>query len=751
LRYRRHAVGREGKTLVVQFDSQGRSGEDALRGALRQIRGFGASNPAGLLEVVAKRGAGGEVSVELRFSAAVSFSLRASARQLSVLVDRPADSLSQAPPAPSYAVQLHAAPASERVPRLGDASVPEDAAIYTVPFVRAGEPWTRLRVGFFESVEEASEARDVLSTRFPDAWVTPVDPAERVAAANLRGEVEGRGTGRALRKSQPRPAGETRGAVAPNAVAISPDPEVRGWLAAGRRELKAGQLEAAIASLTKVASRADDLLAPEAKELLAIAHERNGQLAHAKAEYEEYLERYPGHAGAARVRQRYEALISAAEPAREPLPRGSLSQRNRYELSGTVATVYLLERRQLDGTAPQTTQSALENDVFLNGRGRVGELDLRAGLAGSFRADLLGGRRTEGRLRTAFVELGERGGRWEAMVGRRSPSGGGVVQRYDGFGVRYGLPMGVGVSVTAGFPVRFGDPLRVHTDRFFAGVAVDLEFARSVFVEIFGAYYGAEGFVDRVGVGGEVRYFQDGLSLSGLVDFDAYHRRLNIAFGSASWQLSPSTGVHGLVDHRASPLLLTRNALIGEGFSRLRRLPLSRKQIERLARDRTASSTLVSVGVNHRTEGDLFLSGEVGVSDFGEADLGGGVGEVLSLGPEYLVSAQLLANDLLFDGSVSSLSARYQWGETSNRLAFLFDGRSPAIAGFRLGPQLLLDYRVVGASKTVGVEPVIVAEYGDRGLRADARLQYRWRSELGRSEVGDEKGLFFSLGLWLNF
>ena len=73
------------------------------------------------------------------------------------------------------------------------------------------------------------------------------------------------------------------------------------------------------------------------------------------------------------------------------------------------------------------------------------------------------------------------------------------------------------------------------------------------------------------------------------------------------------------------------------------------------------------------------------------------------------------------------------------------------LAVLRRLPKLLLDYRVVGASKTVGVEPVIVAEYGDRGLRADARLQYRWRSELGRSEVGDEKGLFFSLGLWLNF
>lgn len=663
------------------------------------------------------------------------------------VVDRTGGARSAGRSKSNYAVQVYAGPSTERLPRVDRDSLPEGAESYTVPFLREGESWVRLRVGFFGSVPDARAVRDALAVRFPDAWVTPVSGTERTIAGKPRSEDEPRV---AVRNPEPRPAKGVARSSTPSVV-VPTDPRVVEWMEAGREHLRAGRPKQAIPLFTKVSSVPGDSLAPEAKELLAVSRERNGQIAHAKAEYEEYLELYPEHEGAGRVRQRYATLISAAKPARSPLPARPRPGRSRYELSGTVATYYLLDRRKVSGSRPRTTHSALDNDIFLNGRGRVDGFDLRTSLAGSFRADFLRGGSEQGRLQTAFLEVGERGGRWEAMVGRRAPAGGGIVQRYDGLGVRYGIPAGLGLAVTAGFPVEFGEPLRLQTDKFFAGFAVDLELARSWFVEIFGVYYAAEGFVDRVGIGGEVRYFQDGVSLSGLVDFDVYHRFLNVAFVSASWQLSESTHVQGMVDHRASPLLRTENALIGESLSHLKQLLLSRKEIERLARDRTARSTFASVGINHRVDSDLFLSGDIGVSHFGEADFGGDASEPLSFGPEVFVTAQVLANGLWMDGSISALSLRYRRGDTSSQLAFLFDGRSPSFAGFRLGPQIMLDYRSVNGSKTVGVEPAIRVEYNYRQFRADARLQYRWRSELDSSQLGDEQGLSFSLGFWLNF
>ncbi len=45
---------------------------------------------------------------------------------------------------------------------------------------------------------------------------------------------------------------------------------------------------------------------------MGLVRERAGQLAQAKAEYEEYLRRYPDRPGAARVRGRLQALAAAS-------------------------------------------------------------------------------------------------------------------------------------------------------------------------------------------------------------------------------------------------------------------------------------------------------------------------------------------------------------------------------------------------------------------------------------------------------
>lgn len=86
---------------------------------------------------------------------------------------------------------------------------------------------------------------------------------------------------------------------------------VGGSLSEARRELKSGDINRAIALLAKLAGSGDRKTAMRAQELLGLARERNDQFAHAKAEYERYLKKYPDGDGAARVRQRLKALIAA--------------------------------------------------------------------------------------------------------------------------------------------------------------------------------------------------------------------------------------------------------------------------------------------------------------------------------------------------------------------------------------------------------------------------------------------------------
>ena len=99
-------------------------------------------------------------------------------------------------------------------------------------------------------------------------------------------------------------------------------------MATGRRALTDGELDEAIRIFTKVNSLPDHANSAESKELLGVARERHGQLAHAKAEYEEYLKWYPGGEGAERVRQRLDALLSAnGKPPEKSSARRAASRR----------------------------------------------------------------------------------------------------------------------------------------------------------------------------------------------------------------------------------------------------------------------------------------------------------------------------------------------------------------------------------------------------------------------------------------
>ena len=72
----------------------------------------------------------------------------------------------------------------------------------------------------------------------------------------------------------------------------------------------------AIALLTKLQRQPEYPDRARAQELLGLARERAGQLAHAKAEYEEYLRRYPQGEAAERVAFRLRILRAAEAKAR---------------------------------------------------------------------------------------------------------------------------------------------------------------------------------------------------------------------------------------------------------------------------------------------------------------------------------------------------------------------------------------------------------------------------------------------------
>ncbi len=121
-----------------------------------------------------------------------------------------------------------------------------------------------------------------------------------------------------------------------------------------RAALKKNNLNGAILLLAKALKYPENEYSAEAQELLGLARQRNGQIAAAKAEYEDYLRRYPSGEGNERVRQRLAGIVTAGgepdEKLRTPAnhfgtrPLGSQFQpkgETLWTFSGSVSEFYI--------------------------------------------------------------------------------------------------------------------------------------------------------------------------------------------------------------------------------------------------------------------------------------------------------------------------------------------------------------------------------------------------------------------------
>ena len=138
-----------------------------------------------------------------------------------------------------------------------------------------GEKWYRLRIG---PIDRRADAERLLNRALPDyprAWVAIGDDAVTTDP-------------NATASEGPLPGVERIGSDPPLDPAT-----LKSMLAQVRASMAARDYPKAITLLTKLQRQPEFPDRAHVQELIGLARERSGQLAHAKAEYEEYLRRYP--------------------------------------------------------------------------------------------------------------------------------------------------------------------------------------------------------------------------------------------------------------------------------------------------------------------------------------------------------------------------------------------------------------------------------------------------------------------------
>ena len=753
--YVQHAPESRGDRLTVELDPtticNGVSPQAAQsRARLRPLN----ADSIGLLDVEYDGESLADPTLVLNFSEPVSFSIVSRtpvAFRLDIRIE-PGTSADEASSAGATLAQhrqvVHDKPASvpyvinlasfQRTPTIADASgieVPGGRRLFYSKALIDGVTWYRLRLGDFDSAEEARNALATTGGRFPDAWIGKSDGASQDV--------------------------ELVGAASVTVAALPEDgDEVDRLMAEARREMVSGNTPRAIQIYTKVLQLPPHPRHPEAQEYLAVAREKQGQLAHAKAEYQRYLSLYPNAEGAARVSQRLAAMLASDRPADSVATSaaGPGQTGSPWRLQTYAAQYYRRDVNQRNDQEEIISQSALYSDINIDARRRGERFDLSARLSGGYRKELLDdglGSGDETRVSYAYVDVDDAVTGLRARLGRQSRNTGGVLGRFDGLELGYQVTEQIVLGSVVGKPAYSAND-GIDRSRTFYGASVNYgPILDGLELGLYFIQQDIEDINDRRAAGFEFRYFGERQSTWGLIDYDTGYGEIGSAFLQTNWRVTDRFSLHGSVDRRRSPFLSTGNAMIGqpvEDFAQLANI-FFEDELRQLALDRSPVSTTYSLGVAHSLTPNLQFNADANRSTIAATpDSGGVIGSPAS---EYnYLSANLVASSLFREGDVIIVGSRYSDSGAAKVTTLTLDGRFPFRSGLRVNPRLRVDRRErvsLDGYEWFYYSGLRLQYRANRGFRVEFEAGKQFNVQDNNTIIDDRESWFVNLGYQLFF
>jgi len=591
----------------------------------------------------------------------------------------------------------------------------------------------------------------------PNSWST------RVSGARLERSI--RPPSRSKRSRRTLTAAETK--------------KVTDAMTSARRALTKKEYRRAIQLLTKVLSFPENEHSRDAQELLGLARERNGQTAHAKAEYEAYLQNYPDGDGAGRVSQRLSTLMTANGKGKAPLRKakkdassngygGTKQDGTQWSVAGSLSQFYYRDesyRTEKDPTrAPdpnddpedhQTYQNILLSSLDLiakwDNAHYAGQVRFAGSKANDFQEDEYYFYR-DFSIAAAFFDAEIKDWGLLARAGRQTRNSGGILGRFDGALLSYQINELFQVNGVVGKPVNSRKNPFFEDDRIFYGASLDvgpindkLDLTFS-FVE-----QHVDGMVDRRSLGAEMRYFDHWMSTFGQIDYDVYFNALNAAIFNQSWTFADKSTLTLAADYRKSPFLSTTNALYGQPLDTIRTLLsiYSEDEIFGLAKDRAATARSATLGYTRPLTELLQVNFDVTWSNISETRASGGIEATPSTGDEFFYSTQLIGTNVVTSGDVFIAGFRYADRSTSNYYVVDLNARYPLSREWRLNPRLRFTYQdsKFDDFKEYAAIPSLTVDYRlTKDLSIETEFGGRFANWERGTTSGSEKDFFLIFG-----
>jgi len=561
---------------------------------------------------------------------------------------------------------------------------------------------------------------------------------------------------------------------------------IAAWMDEGRAALRKNSFGAAMQLFTKILKYPENQHSAEAQELLGLARQKSGQLAEARAEYEDYLRRYPSGEQSERVRQRLAGIVTAngepSAPLRTPngqpaglLPAGKFtpSRETTWTLVGSASMFYIRDDSfravrdpsvAPDPTADPDTHRVHQNEMLatldVTGAWNNDETKGKIRFSGSEEHRFNTGSRDLSGIATFLVDTMVKDWNLRTVVGRQTLNTDGVLGRFDGALLSWQpLPM-LKVDVVTGSPALSRFDLPGKNDKYFYGAGLGL-----------GPYFGGfettlyaieqrdRGLLDRQAVGTDLRYFDQSKFAFANVDYDIHFQRLNAAIFSGSWILPDKSTIYGGADYRRTPFLSTWNALFNQPFATLYDMLKQRtnEDLRQFALDQTPIYKSAMIGFSHPLTENLQVSADATIVNLTQPISPIGLDPslaTLSAGNEYYYSTQLIGTNLLKDGDMHIAALRYSQLTTSNRYVVDFNSRYPLTNEWRVSPRLRLGYAVgngIDLKEYTVLPSLLVDYYWTKALNLEFEVGVQWTSSMRSGIKSTDTELLATVGLRYDF
>jgi hypothetical protein len=597
-----------------------------------------------------------------------------------------------------------------------------------------------LHVGYFYSPSVAKANLERLKPFYPQAWVSKIDPSRRNTAEawfyNKKiQEVKKR---KPTKKAKPE--------------------KIDLLMERARQAMLDKNYQQAIRLYTRILQLGGGDYAKQSKELLGLARERNGQVAHAKAEYREYLELYPEGEDAERVRQRLLGLVTARARPKDKLKKaGVKGVEPEWEFFGSLFQFYRNQQNSTDTTSSVETDSSISSDILYSGRKRGLEYNQRFNIAASHRYDFISDtEKSDGRIHTFYYDISKRDDNHAARIGRQTHSSDGVLGRFDGLILNKRIGTDKKINFLAGYPVELSSRDGINTDRQFYALSFDYE---SLYKDADFKFYYIEqtngSLTDRSAVGIEYKYINDSTAYFATIDYDIFYSDLNQLTFIGTWRNKQNSSINIVADHRKSPLLTTNNALIGQTAPSIEILQqtFSDAEIYQLAEDRTSTYSSLTFSASTFLSERYQLTGDITLSNLGDTVASGGVEATQGTGTESFYNTNLVINNFFTDNDITIFGARYSDTSTSNVIQLNFSSNFTFSREWRVNPRLIVDKRDNdnGTSRTTFKPRLILNYRPSRALKYELDMGYEDAETEATAGTTSESNFYIFFGYIYDF